>query len=77
MSRSSCSEVDELREEWRLLIIASDRVTSELLREKRVIFEQELDKQIKVSLSLFYDHGEPFFLIYVELNRRVNTLCDE
>jgi hypothetical protein len=27
----------------------SDRVTSELLREKRVIFEQELDKQVKVS----------------------------
>jgi len=45
--------VDELREAWRRLIITSDRVTAELLREKRVIFEQELDKQVKVSVSDF------------------------
>jgi len=53
LSRSSCFEVDELREAWRRLIITSDRVTAELLREKRVIFEQELDKQVKVSVSDF------------------------
>lgn len=56
LSRTSCSQVDELRDVWRRLVLMSDRVTSELLREKRVIFEQELDKQVKVSESQSCDN---------------------
>ena len=49
LSRTGCQQVDGLRDAWRSLVVTSDRITANLLREKRVIFEQELDKQVKVS----------------------------
>lgn len=52
LSRTCDEEVERLRDNWQELLMVAERVYMELIREKRGIYEQELDKQVKVSVSL-------------------------
>lgn len=52
LSRSCDEEVERLRDNWQELLAVAERVYMELIREKRGIYEQELDKQVKVSTSV-------------------------
>lgn len=47
--RVEVEEVDGLRQGWEELLQLADRVREDLMKEKRNAFEQELDKQVKVS----------------------------
>ena len=50
LQREEVEEVDHLRDNWQKLTTLADSVSTSLLREKRGAFEQELDKQVKVTL---------------------------
>lgn len=41
-------ELSELRPEWSTLIRKADRIRSLFLKDKRAMYEQEIDKHIKV-----------------------------
>jgi len=47
--RPEIDEVDHLRQRWEELLELAEQVREDLLKEKRNAFEQELDKQVKVS----------------------------
>ncbi|XP_051780690.1 uncharacterized protein LOC114649411 [Erpetoichthys calabaricus] len=47
LSRDETTEVDNLRENWAELMSLAENVRKKLLKEKKIIFEQELDKQVK------------------------------
>ena len=53
LPRSEVEAVDSLRDDWQALIELADHVHDKLLKEKRKMFEQELDKQVKVSKDYF------------------------
>lgn len=75
LSRKCSNEVTQLRDNWDRLLATSEKVYLELIREKRGIYEQELDKQVKVKafwkqfLSYlvstdFYSQMSHFFSIF-------------
>lgn len=47
LPRKEVEEVDNLRDEWVKLMTLAEKVRDELLVQKRGIFEQELDKEVK------------------------------
>ena len=49
LPRQEVEEVDSLREKWAELMELAEQVREVLLKERRGAFEQELDKQVKVS----------------------------
>lgn len=49
LSRKCNDEVSQLRGNWDKLLATAEKVYLELVREKRGIYEQELDKQVKVK----------------------------
>lgn len=49
LPRTEVEEVDALRENWFELMELAEQVREVLLKERRGAFEQELDKQVKVS----------------------------
>lgn len=53
LPRSEVQEVDQLRENWHKLLEMADEVRHRLLKQQRGAFEQELDKQVKVSQFIF------------------------
>lgn len=52
LSRSCDEEVECLRDKWQQLMTVAETVYMELIREKRAIYEQELDKQVRVSITV-------------------------
>src|SRR5688572_22637993 len=52
LSRTCDEEVERLRDNWQELLAVAETVYMELIREKRAIYEQELDKQVKVGISV-------------------------
>lgn len=48
--REEVIDVESLRQKWDDLLELADQVRDDLLKEKRNAFEQELDKQVKVSI---------------------------
>lgn len=58
LPRTEVEEVDALRENWFELMELAEQVREVLLKERRGAFEQELDKQVKVShfKPTFYTH---------------------
>lgn len=61
LPRQEVELVDQLREQWMELLELAEQVRVILLKERRGAFEQELDKQVKVSFSaeqsqLFYSY---------------------
>lgn len=49
LPRSEVHEVEALRDDWQTVLDLAEECRVRLLREKRGAFEQELDKQVKVS----------------------------
>ena len=52
LPRHEVQEVDSLRDRWEELLTLAEDVRQVLLKEKRGAFEQELDKQVKVTHTL-------------------------
>ena len=50
LPRDEVQNVENLRENWQQLVQKADVVQHSLMREKRNVFEQELDKQIMVGV---------------------------
>ena len=44
-------ELSELRPEWATLIRKADRIRSLFLKDKRAMYEQEIDKHIKACMQ--------------------------
>ena len=58
LPREEVELVDQLREQWAELLDLADQVREVLLKERRGAFEQELDKQVKVSVLGAYFTSE-------------------
>ena len=50
LPRGEVNAVEKLRDDWQILLELAEHVHQKLLKEKRKMFEQELDKQVKVGL---------------------------
>ncbi len=51
-------ELEQLRPEWAVLIRKADRIRSLFLKDKRAMYEQEIDKHIKVWVLSFPDFSD-------------------
>ena len=50
LPRTEVQEVEQLREKWRELLELAEESRYNLLKDRRIAFEQELDKQVKVQI---------------------------